>query len=254
MTLILMKTMLRRAKMLMALVSVALAAAADAAPPAFEEANRLFEQGDFAGAKERYERLAVAGETSANLYFNLGNAEFRLGAPGRAALGFQRALALEPAHAEAARNLEFVRGQTGARLLPGSWLDQVLAAWPVDVYVLTAAVAAWVSVGCIAMLFSIRSRSGIWLALAGALMIGAYAGTAIWRDTQRRSLAVVTVPEAVARFDAADHSKAAETLPAGSVVRVRAHRGAFLYCDLPSGVPGWLRVESVQTVYPSFRG
>lgn len=49
----------------------------------FEDANQLYDQGKFAEAKQAYERLVGRGEWSANLFYNLGNAAYRISAPGR---------------------------------------------------------------------------------------------------------------------------------------------------------------------------
>ena len=78
----------------------------------FEAANQAFDQGKFAEAKAGYEKLAETGEWSAHLFYNLGNADYRLGATGRAMLDYERALALDPAHAEARANLAVLRKQT----------------------------------------------------------------------------------------------------------------------------------------------
>ena len=75
----------------------------------FEGANQAYDQGKFSEAKAGYEKLAEAGEWSANLFYNLGNADYRLGATGRAMLDYERALALYPAHPEARANLAVLR-------------------------------------------------------------------------------------------------------------------------------------------------
>ena len=56
------------------------------------------------------------GSYSANLFYNLGGAYYRAGDRGRAILNYQRALLLEPSHAEAAANLGFVSGKRSVRL------------------------------------------------------------------------------------------------------------------------------------------
>src|SRR5437763_1328210 len=78
-------------------------------PTAFDAANKMYERGKFAEARAAYERLVASGPWSANLFYNLANTEWKLGDAGAAALEYERALALEPAHPEARANLEFVR-------------------------------------------------------------------------------------------------------------------------------------------------
>ena len=72
-----------------------LAAAVTASGAEFESANRLYDEGNFLEAKQLYEKLVTDGQWSANLFYNLANADFRLGAPGVAALNYERTLALD---------------------------------------------------------------------------------------------------------------------------------------------------------------
>ena len=47
-----------------------------------QTANQFYDQGKFSEAKQHYEQLAQTGESSANVFYNLGNTNYRLGAPG----------------------------------------------------------------------------------------------------------------------------------------------------------------------------
>ena len=59
------------------------------ADDAFDRANKAYAEGDFANAKRIYE-AALSQDARANGFYNLGNACFRLGEPGRAALALPR--------------------------------------------------------------------------------------------------------------------------------------------------------------------
>ncbi len=249
-------TLLRGFRDLTALVTVALTAVAltapvQAAPAKFEEANQLYDQGKFADAKQRYEQLAAAGEQTANLYFNLGNADYRLGTRGRAILDYERALALQPTHPEAAANLQFAREQSGARMLPEREWTRAVLPWSTTTYTLLAAGAFWVLVfGVVAMRLRPPEDSLLpWVGLAAALVIGAYSAFALWADFDQQSLAVVTATEAVARLAPADRAAVAGKLPAGSEVRVLSEHGAWLYCELPGDQRGWLPVAEAERVH-----
>ena len=52
----------------------------------FDEANQLYDRQQYAEAKRGYEQLLSGQAASANLLYNLGNTEYRLGSPGRAIL------------------------------------------------------------------------------------------------------------------------------------------------------------------------
>ena len=76
---------------------------------AFSAANRLYEQGKFGEAVQAYQALLSTGVNSANLHFNLGNAAFQNGHPGRAVAHWEQARRLAPRDPDVTANLGFVR-------------------------------------------------------------------------------------------------------------------------------------------------
>ena len=80
----------------------------------FTKANQEYTQGHFAEAISGYEALVRAGQWSANLFYDLGNAYFRTADFGRAILNYERALALERHHPEATANLQIARDEAHA--------------------------------------------------------------------------------------------------------------------------------------------
>src|SRR5205823_5530071 len=84
---------------------------ADAAPAAFEAANRFYFEGKFSEAATTYGILEQSGQKSAALYFNWGNALFKSGQIGRAIAAYRRAEALTPRDPDLRANLQFARNQ-----------------------------------------------------------------------------------------------------------------------------------------------
>src|SRR5205823_6641015 len=80
---------------------------ADAAPAAFEAANRFYFEGKFSEAATTYGILEQSGQKSAALYFNWGNALFKSGQIGRAIAAYRRAEALTPRDPDLRANLQF---------------------------------------------------------------------------------------------------------------------------------------------------
>jgi tetratricopeptide (TPR) repeat protein len=212
----------------------------------FDTANQLYDQGKFGDAKQFYERMVDRGEWSANLFFNLGNAAYRSDVPGRAVLNYERALALDPTHAEARANLQWLRNQTGARVRARTWHDYAFPALSGDIFAIVAAVAGWGAIFCASAALFDRKAWG-WATLL-ALLAG-YAVTGALRADQDTNVAIVTAKETAARLAPADRASVAEPLPAGSRVRVLSERGDWVYCALPGGGRGWIpdtRIEKVR--------
>lgn len=72
-----------------------------------EEANQLYADKKYAEAVLKYEDILEHQGVAPELYYNLGNAYFRINELGKAILNYERALRLSPGYGDAKFNLEF---------------------------------------------------------------------------------------------------------------------------------------------------
>jgi tetratricopeptide (TPR) repeat protein len=215
----------------------------------FETGNQLYDQGKFSEARARYENLSLAGEWTPNLFYNLGNCDYRLGEPGRAILDYERALALDPGHPEARANLALLRNQTGAKTPAPSWEQYAFTGLSQNAWAIAAAAASWIAVfGLAALATSRRHGAGMWLATIAAALVAAYGGGVLWLTAQERGLAIVVAKSVEARLAPADSAGLADELPAGSRVRVLSERGDWIYCELPTQSRGWIPQSAIEKV------
>jgi tetratricopeptide (TPR) repeat protein len=84
---------------------------ANAAGPdtSFEAANRFYEQGHYSEAAASYEKIIAAGQLSEAVYFNLGDAYYKMGQSGRAIAAWRKAQYLDPRDPDVRVNLQFAR-------------------------------------------------------------------------------------------------------------------------------------------------
>jgi tetratricopeptide (TPR) repeat protein len=216
----------------------------------FEAANQLYDQGKFSEARTRYENIAQSGEWTPNLFYNLGNCEYRLGESGRAMLEYERALALDPGHPEAKTNLALLRTQMGSKLPALSWEQYAFTGLSQNTWAIVAAVAGWIAVFGLAALITSRRRgnAGLWVATIAAALLAAYGGGVLWLKAQERETAIVVVKSVEALLAPAESAGLADALPAGSRVRVLSERGAWIYCELPGESRGWVPRDSVERI------
>ena len=215
----------------------------------FDKANTLYEAGKYDGAKQAYTQLVKSGPWSANLFYNLGNTEWKLGNGGEAAVDYQRALALEPSHPQAKANLDFVRDQTGARIATPQWWESALGALNANAASVLLAVCGWVALFCLAVaLLRAEGRAGPVITLTICLLVAGYAGGCLWEATVQSTKAIVIVKSTQARMAPADVAPVADTLPAGSEVLAPAERGPWTYCTLPDGTRAWVPTEALEKV------
>src|SRR5438132_1022007 len=147
----------------------------------FTKANQEYAQGNFAEAISGYEALVGAGQWSANLFYDLGNAYFRVGDFGHAVLNYERALALERHHPEAIANLQIARDEARSLELQQSWPERYFQFASVNQYSIAAAIAFWFAVFAMVMLIFARRRSATLIAtLVFFLLLGAVAIYAVY--------------------------------------------------------------------------
>jgi len=227
--------------------------AANASPDAdFSKANADYAAGKYTDAKQGYEALVRSGDYAANLFYNLGNANWRLKDAGAATLAYQRALALAPSHTEAASNLNFVHQQTGAKTFRNHSWEALFPRLSLNALAWLAVCCGWLAVLLLLGTWLRWLGDGTWSGVTAviALIASAYFAVAVWHGEQLRSVSIVTASNASARYAPADNSPLADQLPAGSEVRVLQDSGSWSYCVLPGDIRAWLPSNTIESVTP----
>lgn len=249
------------AGVLLALVALLWPAIANAQEALFDEGNRLYQEGDFSGAAGRYAALLEGGYESAAVYYNLGNAHFRLGEVAEAVLSYERAARLDPGDEDIRANLALVNRMLQDRIepLPRFWLLSVFDWWMALVppgWLEAAAAGCYVVLGA-AVLLMVLGRPGGWSAATrraayagavGTLILGA---TLLVRETGlgRPERAVVMAPEAsVLSAPSDDGGLTVFTLHEGTTVRVDRRAGDWAEIVLADGRVGWLRLALLEVI------
>lgn len=220
--------------------------------PLFAQANQQYGEGRFQEAIKSYDSLVASGQWSANLFYDLGNAWFRVGDFGQAILNYERALALDPHHPEASANLTFVRDEARALELKRNALERYIEAGTPTQYSIAASIAFWCALLLAARLLFSRRRSAAIVALAIfsiVLFAGAmFALYSLETGSKGKSLAIVTGKDIVARLATADNASSVLALPPGSEIKILSQRGDWLYAALPNDLRGWIPASGAHPV------
>jgi len=218
----------------------------------FAKANQEFAQGHFKEAISGYEALIRAGQWSANVFYDLGNAYFRTSDFGGAILNYERALALERHHPEATANLQIARDEAHALEMQPSRLERYLQVATINQYTIAAATAFWLAVFAIVRLIFVRRRSATVIAVSiCCLLVLAAAVCAIFtleRGSKGQTLAIVTGNDVQARLATADTANSVLALPAGSEIKILSTRGDWIYAALPNNLRGWIPAKNAERV------
>ncbi len=215
----------------------------------FDTANRLYEAGKFDQAKQAYGAQVKTGPWSANLFYNLGDAEWKLGNSGEAIADYERALALEPSHPQARANLDFARDQTGAKTASQQWWEHALGMLDADTASVLLSVCGWAALFSLAVaLLRPAGRTGPVATMVLCLLIAGYAAGCLWEANAQSGKAIVIAKSVPARVAPADVAPVADTLPAGSEVLAPEIRGPWTYCTLPDGSRAWVPTDAIEKV------
>jgi Uncharacterized protein conserved in bacteria len=77
----------------------------------WKEANSDYQKGDFVSAETKYQSIINQGLHSADLYYNLGNAQFKQHKLAQAIIAYRRAIRLSPSNNDYKFNLELAKLQ-----------------------------------------------------------------------------------------------------------------------------------------------
>jgi tetratricopeptide (TPR) repeat protein len=234
--------------LLAGLLFPAVSRAAGGAPAEFSAANKLYAEGKFAEAAGAWEKtiqnIQATGLASPTLYFNYGNAEFKLGHLGRAIAAYRHAALLAPRDSEVLGNLAFARNQVqGATIRPARWQGWAGALTLNEGAGLTAA-AFWLTFGLLALkqirpALAPRLR-GLTLAAVGAtLVFGAV--LAVQADNHfARQTAVVIESNVIARSGPFDDAQNTFAVHDGAELSVLDRHDDWLQVADGTGKTGWL--------------
>ncbi|WP_242083297.1 SH3 domain-containing protein [Aestuariivivens sediminis] len=78
----------------------------------FEEGNTFYNEGQYAEAIDIYKRILDTGKHSAELYFNLANAHYKLNNIAPSIYYYEKALQLSPNDEDIKNNLDFAKNMT----------------------------------------------------------------------------------------------------------------------------------------------
>jgi hypothetical protein len=212
---------------------------------AFEQAERLFNA------------VAARGVANADLYANAGTAALQAERLGPAVLAFRRALALDPGHTRARRNLAHARD-----LLP-AWVPRPETDSVLDTFFFWhRSLSTGERLGAAAICFLLAALAGSlairWpsaltrgLTLIPALAwLGLVASLVVDARSERDREAVIVAGETVARASDSPNAPArfAEPLPGGTEVAVAEARDRWVRIRLANEREAWVSRTTVSSI------
>ena len=249
------------AALLVLLLSLAMPAAAqEDVSSLWEKAGEAFAAGQWQNALNCYQMIEGEGLESADLYFNIGNTFLKLEDNAHAILYYERALKLDPSHADAAHNLEIVRQMTLDKIdeVP----DFILVAWFRHLRQgLSADAWAWITLGLLLLAGVLLTifRSGAPRPLRkvsfifSCIILVLAIFTFIFSLQQKRAVtrqdsAIVTSGVCSVKSSPAEGGKTVFVLHEGTKVRLLDQVGEWAKVEIADGRQGWAQGSTFEII------
>ncbi len=228
--------------------------------PALPDPQVAYDEGRYAEAAEGWLESGPFERLPADTLYNIGNAAYRLGVPGEAALYWRRALAQDATHAEARQNLRFFERKFGSITIERPEYQYTIAKLPLATW--TNLIWAGIWTAGLALLVFPATHAGARLRIVAVaalvsspLMVGAgICGWYYYPDDARfaplEEQGVVVADRASVRTDAARNAPLVIEAPAGSLCRVLKCSGDWSYIAFTNDTRGWVSDEQIEPIVP----
>jgi len=220
----------------------------------FFESNKAYKEGHFQKAVEGYSRLIQGGFDNGHLYFNMGNAYFRLDRLGQAILNFERARLHMPRDPDLRFNLGHARDQTIDALAESEGFVGMVFFW-LDTLNLAELFWAFAAVNVVfwaTLLFRLFNRSE-WtyymclVAVVLWIVCGASFGVQ-WYQTKKDSRAVVLSKEVSVLAGPETGDTILFKLHEGTIVRHERSEDGWSLIRLSDKRRGWVKAGSIERI------
>ena len=221
----------------------------------FEQANTFYEKEKYDSAVTYYQKIIDAGIKNSDVYYNLGNAYYRLRKLGLAILHYEKARTLAPTDREVIANLRFARLNIVDRVPEPERTFAENLLWNLH-SMLPLHIQMWilfVLLLCVSIAFAIglfASRNiRLWLIYLSSLCIlisiifSFSIGKKIY-DAEKKKFAIV-LEKTVDAKNQPEGSKVLFTAHEGTKFQIRKTRENWSFVSLPNGVSGWVENSSL---------
>ena len=222
-------------------------------------AEKAYADGNYPAAAEQYEALIKNYGESAEVYYNLGNAYYKLGRIAPAILNYERALAMNPGDGDARFNLEMARLRTEDRIestdgFLSRGLRSVQRLLSVDAWAAVALVAFIAFAGCLILFFFSKwlrlRKMGFYLGIL-LLLVTVLANVCAWggrRDLIVRDDAIIFAPTVTVKSSPDRSGTDLFLLHEGTKVTIKNALGEWYEIRLGDGKEGWIPSKDLERI------
>ena len=201
-------------------------------------AEKAYADGNYPAAAEQYEALIKNYGDAAEVYYNLGNAYYKLGRIAPAILNYERALVMNPGDGDTRFNLEMARQRTADRIEPadgffGRAYRSVQHLLSVDGWAAVGLICFVAFAGCLVLFFTVMANVFAWGERQDLIV----------RDT-----AVVFTPTVTIKSSPDRSGTDLFILHEGTKVTIKNTLGEWYEIRLGDGKEGWIPSKDLERI------
>lgn len=225
-----------------------------------QQAEQFYQEGKYSEAVETYQKILEEGWESAKLYYNLGNAYYKMGENTRAILNYERALLLDPSDGMARYNLRMAQRAVVDKIevLPElflvRWYKAVATYFSADQW-------GYISVALF-IVFLVMAALFFYSPAVGVKKVGFVVGIVVFlltlgsiffafRQNKRiseREYAIVMTPSVTVKGAPDNSGTSLFLIHEGLKVRVVGELGQWYNIRLADGNEGWVAKSDVEKI------
>ncbi len=233
---------------------------AQSADEMFDKANKRYQEGQYAEAVAGYESILKNGLVSAALYFNLGNAYYKLGRIPDAIISYERARKIDPSDEDLAHNLKLAnlsivdRIDATPQLFIWDWWDSIKNSFSLPWITWTTYLAYLLAFVFLSLFFGGRSYRQRRLGLigtfcsAGGFLILLLLFFVKLSDATTSDEAIITSAVVSIKNSPDQNSTDAFVLHSGVKVKITEQVGEWVQIRLADGKVGWMPGKNAELI------
>lgn len=231
---------------------------------ATDQITQMYNEGDFrkvidALEKERNEQNALGLESS-ELYYNLGNAYFRVNEIAKARLNYERALLLDPGDRDTRHNINYIMTKIEDKIPVADsfflniWFNAVQNLYKSNTWANIGVICFILFIGCLVLFFFSRLIFPKKLAFYSGIVliiVVIFANIFSFRQKskiEKRDTAVIMAGSAAIVSSPDINSKELTILHAGTKVTVTKEDRNWLEIEIDNGTIGWIQREKLEII------
>lgn len=229
-----------------------------------DPAIKAYNEGDFRETieileKEKKEQLEK-GVESAQLYYNLGNAYFRVNDLAHARLNYEKALLLDPGDRDTRHNIDYLSTKIEDKILVAdtfflsTWFRAVQNLFASDTWAVISVVSFIILIVCLAAFFFTRQifvkKTSFYIGIV-AFLIVIFANVFSYRQKnkiEQRDTAVIMAGSASIVSSPDINSKELFILHSGTKVYITKEDRNWLEIEVDNGSVGWVQREKIEII------